>query len=96
VLAEVDFPALTRCGARVQGAFEVMSGAPYPTAAYFLRWESFEAREAGLAEFETMPEVKAARVREVAAINNHFLQEFDCYLLRPTGFGIPQPQFGAG
>jgi hypothetical protein len=95
VLSEVDFPALTRCGARVQGAFEVMSGAPYPTAAYFLRWESFEAREAGLAEFEALPEVKAARAREVAAINNHFLQEFDCYLLRPTGFGIPQPQFGA-
>jgi hypothetical protein len=72
-----------------------MSGAAYPTAAYFLRWESFEAREAGLAQFESLPEVKAARAGEVAAINNHFLQEFDCYLLRPTSFGIPHPLFGA-
>ena len=40
-------------------------------------------------------DVRMYRAVEIAAINNHFLQEFDCYLLRPTSFGTPQPLFGA-
>ena len=40
-------------------------------------------------------DVRMYRAVEIAAINNHFLQEFDYYLLRPTSFGIPQPLFRA-
>ena len=90
-MEQVDLPAWDRCGASHLGVFEIISGAPVPSIAHFMSWESFEARKEGMRQFEVDPLVSQAREAEVKKINNHYLQEFDDYLLEPMPFAIPRP-----
>ncbi len=95
-MKEIDYPTLDHCGASILGAFEIISGAPVPSIASFMSWPNFESRQEALKQFETDQRVVAARKKEVEEINNHYLQEFDCYLLEPMQFCLPNPLLALG
>jgi hypothetical protein len=94
ILEETDFPILTELGAKIEGCFETISGAPIPSILYFVRWKDYQHREVALNEFDQHPQLIAARNQEISELNNHYLQEYDNYLLRATDYGDPQPFFG--
>jgi hypothetical protein len=87
---------LDHYGASILGAFEIISGAPVPSIASFMSWPNFESRQEALKQFEADQRVVAARKKEVEEINNHYLQEFDCYLLEPMQFCLPNPLLALG
>ena len=90
-MSQVDLHAWDRHGASILGTYEIISGAPIPSIAWFMSWQDFESRKAALARFESDPTVVKARSLEVDQINNHYLQDFDSYLLEPMPYCVPKP-----
>ena len=62
-----DRPVLESLGARIDGAFDVLSGENLPVIACFLRWPDAAARERVVQAYDAHPEVRAARAAEHAA-----------------------------
>lgn len=64
---EADRPLLESLGARVEAAFDLLSGEELPVAACFVRWPGAAQRHDVLARYEAHPEVRAARAKERTA-----------------------------
>ena len=64
---EADRPALESLGARVDAAFDLLSGEELPVAACLVRWPDAARRHEILAQYEAHPQVRAARASERAA-----------------------------
>jgi hypothetical protein len=61
-----------------------------------MSWPNFDSRQEALKKFEVDRRVVNARKKEVEEINNHYLQGFDCYLLEPMSFCLPNPLIALG
>jgi hypothetical protein len=92
-LCRTDLPALKRAGATTLGVFDVQSGPSIPGLAHVLTWPSYEARERGLAAYETDPEVARLNQAEADALKTHVIGRHDTWLLRPTDFCPPYLNF---
>lgn len=76
-LAEHTLPALSAAGARIHGAFDLLSGRLLPAVALFIGWDSLDQRDKALAKLDAR--CNALR----AAGSSVLLDRAEQHLLRP-------------
>ncbi|HWA39748.1 MAG TPA: NIPSNAP family protein [Burkholderiales bacterium] len=85
---ECDRPVLESLGARVDAAFDVLTGEELPVVAVLIRWPQAGRRAELLAKYEASEQVRAAREAEHAAHGVDLFPSCDRYALTPaSAFG---------
>lgn len=87
-ILETDRPVLESLGARVDAAFDLLSGEELPVAACLVRWPDAARRAEILERYDAHPDVRGARAREHAAHGCDVFVACDRYAMRAaTAFG---------
>ncbi|KJS09613.1 MAG: hypothetical protein VR73_01785 [Gammaproteobacteria bacterium BRH_c0] len=83
-LRERELPALEKNGARVQGAFDVMSGCRLPAAITVLRWQDFAARREAERLLSSDQQLQQARASDRELFNANLIGHSSSFLLEPV------------
>ncbi|MGE0874309.1 MAG: NIPSNAP family protein [Burkholderiales bacterium] len=78
---ECDLQVLESLGARVEAAFDLLSGEELPVVACLVRWPDAARRSAILDSYESHPDVRAARASEHAAHGCDLFANCDRYAM---------------